>query len=272
MPPVNAAEIRVIGMSRSGNHCVIDWLLRQAPGRYCFLNCAEGKSNPFETARALGGDGVLRTNIPGFSIERERRGLFARKDWLLHSYEDAFLGHAFSGWFEERHDRLVGPSAERVDLLVLRDPFNLFASRLRAGIALSANTTRRIWKQHARAFVGGSRHLRRRTVRVGYNTFVRSPRYRMKLARALGLSGRDCGLRTVAQCAGGSSFDGLRLDGRADEMGVTERWRHCIDDPGYRALFDRETVALAREIFPGSGPERALAARPAPAPRVAALQ
>ena len=250
MQPVNASEFRVIGMSRSGNHCVIDWLLRQAPGRYCFLNCAEGKSNPFVTARALEERRNLRTNISGFSVERERRGAFSRKDWLVHSYEDAFLGHALSPWFEERHDRLVGASGHRTDLLLLRDPFNLFASRRRAGIGLSAHTTRRVWMQHARAFADGSPHLRHRTVRVSYNSFVTSPAYRAGIARALGLPGHDCGLRTVSRCAGGSSFDGLRLDGRADEMSVTDRWRHCIDEPDYRALFDPELVALARKTFP----------------------
>ena len=250
MQAVNGVELRVLGMSRSGNHCVIDWLLRQAPGRYCFLNCVEGKSNPFASARTLGDHGILQTNIPDFSLERERRGAFAAKDWRVHSTEDAFLGHAFSPWYEERHDRLVGSSARRVDLLILRDPLNLFASRRRAGIGLSAGATRRIWMQHARAFADGSPHLRNRTVRVSYNSFVRSSAYRTSIARALGLGGPDRGLGTVARCAGGSSFDGLRLDGRADQMSVADRWRHCIDDPGYRALFDARMIALARRIFP----------------------
>ena len=267
MQAVNGAELRILGMSRSGNHCVIDWLLRQALGHYCFLNCVEGKSNPFASARTLGEQGVLRTNIPDFSLERERRGSFARKDWLVHSYEDAFLGHAFSPWYEERHDRLVGSSARRIDLLILRDPLNLFASRRRADIGLAAGTTRRIWMQHARAFADGSPHLRNRTVRVSYNMFVRSSAYRTSIARALGLDGPDPGLSTVARCAGGSSFDGLRLDGRANEMDVADRWRRCIDEPGYRALFDAEMIALARRIFPDIEIPHALAP---PRPRHAA--
>jgi hypothetical protein len=50
---LNRVEIRVIGMSRSGNHAIIDWVLSQARGRMCFLNCAEPGTNPFRSARPV---------------------------------------------------------------------------------------------------------------------------------------------------------------------------------------------------------------------------
>jgi hypothetical protein len=30
----------MVAMSRSGSHAIINWILAQAPGRTCFLNCA----------------------------------------------------------------------------------------------------------------------------------------------------------------------------------------------------------------------------------------
>ncbi len=50
---------------------------------------------------------------------------------LLQSYEDSSLGHAFSRDLEAHHDGWLGRSRRRISLIVSRNPFNLFASRLR---------------------------------------------------------------------------------------------------------------------------------------------
>src|SRR4051794_12463101 len=137
MPPrdqVNGTEIRVVGMSRSGNHAIINWIIAQSPGRTCFLNCAEPGHNPFVSARPrtpeLPG---WRASYEGFEIEAERAGRLSRKDLLIHSYEDTFLGPFKKPEIEARHDAEVGSSGRRIDMLILRDPRNLFASRLASG-------------------------------------------------------------------------------------------------------------------------------------------
>lgn len=246
---VNQRELRVIGMSRSGNHCIINWILRQVNGRSCFLNCAEGKTNPFITARPLASGAAFKINYDGFDIDRERAGLFSDKDYLIHSYEDCFLGYACGDRFEADHDAFVGRSARRFDVLVLRDPFNLFASRRKMGVGMPEATALRIWKQHAREFLGVRRYLRHAPLSISYNRWAACRDYRRAIADRLGLAFTDDGVDEVARCGGGSSFDGLRFDGRARGMPVSERWRHFAADPGYRRLFDRETVDLARAIF-----------------------
>ena len=255
---VNANELRVIGMSRSGNHAVIGWVMRQAAGRTCLLNCVQGKSNPYLTPRPVApGDGERGyANYSDFDLESERRGVFSRKDWLVFSHEDDFLGNACAESFERRHDEFVGPSARRRDVLILRDPFNLFASRRRAGYGtVSEATAVRIWKQHAREFLRRTRWLRREPVFVSYNRWVTDPSYRRRLAEDLGLEFTDAGVDAVARCAGGSSFDGLAYDGRASRMKVFDRWAWYRDDPTFRSLFDEEVVALSEPIF---GPPPAL--------------
>lgn len=271
MEAVNDLELRIVGLSRSGNHCLIDWILHQSEGRYCFLNCAEGKSNPFETARPLDDGRRALSNMPDLDLEAEREGRFAAKDLLLHSYEDSFLGHACSAAFEARHDRLVGRSRRRLDLLVLRDPFNLFASRRRMGCDLGRATALTMWKQHARAALAGSRHLRHPWLAVSYNHWLRSEGYRRRLAARLGLDFTDGDRRRVARCAGGSSFDGLACDGEAESMAVLQRWRRYADDPDYLSLFDGELRALSRRLFGEAAPEPPLRARPEPPPAAAAL-
>lgn len=264
---VNANELRVIGMSRSGNHAVIQWILGQARGRVCLLNCAAGKSNPFLTARPMGdGDSAgAYANYAGFDLDTERRGVFSRKEWLIYSHEDEFLGNACGDEFDRRHDEYVGATARRRDLLLLRDPFNLFASRRRAGYGtVSDRVALAIWKQHARQFLGRTHRLRHDPLAVSYNRWVSDQTYRRRLAEALGLAFTDAGIDTVAPCAGGSSFDGLAYDGRASEMKVFRRWEAERDNPSFLALFDDEVLALSEQVF---GPPPLPWAPPAPASR-----
>lgn len=246
---VNNTEFRVIGMSRSGNHAIINWILKQLRGRYCFLNCAEPKSNPFVWARPLN-HGPRHLANYDIDLEAEQRGLLTRKDYLLHSYEDCFLGTLCSPLAERHHDDWVGSSGQRVDILILRDPFNLFASRRKGGFGnATPYTAKRIWQQHAREFLGIRRYLGPDKVLISYNLWVTDVAYRRETARQLGLEFTDAGFGSVAAFAPGSSFDHHRYAHRAHEMKVLQRWRHFIEDPDYRDLFDANTVALSERIF-----------------------
>lgn len=248
---VNGTEIRVVGMSRSGNHAIIDWILSQASGRTCFLNCAEPKTNPFVTARPPGeGQPAHRASYSSFHRAREGEGAFSQKDYLVHSYEDTFLRGFADPRHEELHDALVGSSARRLDVLIVRDPFNLFASRIASGIGnVSLETARRIWCQHAREFLGLRRHLANERVMVSYNAWVSSHVYRETLAHRLGLDFDDTAALSVPSAGGGSSFDGTTYHGRAAAMPVLERWRSCLGDPDYRSIFTPQLLQLSARIF-----------------------
>lgn len=250
---VNDTEFRVIGMSRSGNHAIINWILEQLRGRYCFLNCAEPRTNPFVSARPLN-HGPRHLANYDIDLDAEQQGLFSRKDCLLHSYEDCFLGMLCSRSAVAHHDDWVGPSGRRTDILILRDPFNLFASRRKAGFgSVTPHTARRIWRQHAREFLGIRRHLGPDKVCISYNRWVTDATYRRDVADQLGLEFTDAGFGSIAASAPGSSFDRHRYAHRAHEMRVLQRWRHFADDPEYRAQFDDNIVGLSERIF---GPNR----------------
>jgi hypothetical protein len=259
MVDVNRRELRLIGMSRSGNHALIHWITSQLRGSYCFLNCCEPKSNPFESARVMEDGRRVATNIASFDLAREGAGSLSAKDWLLFSHEDNFLGNACSSVFEAEHDRWVGASGQRLDLLLLRDPFNLFASRLaRASASVSVSVAARIWKQHARQFVRGPRALRAEPVLILYDRWVREAGYRRALAARLGIGFTDAGIDDVPACGGGSSFDGRAYHGDARAMRVFDRWQHAIASPEYRAAFDAEMIELATAIFGPHPAARAL--------------
>lgn len=102
---MNSREFRVIGLSRSGNHAIINWILKQARGRTCFLNCAEPNTNPFRTARPLDDGRSVIANYADFDFSAEREQRFSRKDLLMFSHEDCFLGPIAKSRFEDEHRR-----------------------------------------------------------------------------------------------------------------------------------------------------------------------
>lgn len=247
---MNRQEYRVIGMSRSGNHAVINWILSQTRGRTCFLNCTEPKFNPFRSARPLDDGRCIQVNYDGFDLDAELCGQFSDKDLLIYSHEDCFLGTIAKGPFEDNHDALVGPSLRRSDVLILRDPFNLFASRFRAGFGeVSSQTALRIWKQHAREFLGDRRYLRQPRVLINYNRWAAEKDYRRDVAEQLGLSFCDSSRQHVPAVGNGSSFDGRRYNGNAARMKLEERWKHYIHDRSYVEMFDADVRSLSQRIF-----------------------
>src|SRR3954447_9859554 len=250
-PCVNELEIRVVGMSRSGNHAIINWILAQAPGRTCFLNCAEPGWNPFVSARPRTLElPAWRALYDGFDVEAERAGRLSRKDLLVHSYEDTFLGPFKKPESEARHDEWVGPSARRIDLLILRDPRNLFASRLASGYGwLDDELVARVWAQHAREFLGLRRNLRQERLMLSYNEWVRSRAYRQRVAEALGLEFDDRAAHKVPAAAGGSSFDGTAYDGRAEQMPVLNRWHAYAGDSRFHRILAPQIKELSDRIF-----------------------
>lgn len=258
----NHHELRVVGMSRSGNHSIINWIIGQLQGRYCFLNCAEPKTNPFFSARPLQEEDMGKTysvNYPDFDLNAEKSGHFSQKDYLIHSYEDCFLGMLNHKTFEEQHDAFVGPSRRRLEILVIRDPFNLFASRKRSGLfsgqfdlsskPVTPLTARRIWKQHAREALGEKKFFSNKRVLINYNLWAFDPEYRKNIAAALGLDFSDAGIQEVSQVAGGSSFDGLKYANKAHKMEVLERWKHYVHDQDFQKIFDEEMISLSRKLF-----------------------
>lgn len=260
---VNRNEWRIIGLSRSGNHAIINWMLAHMEGRVCFLNCAEPKSNPFISARPMGSGMSTITNFAEFNLQEEQQGKVSPKDYLLYSYEDCFLGLLNHAPSEVLHDEWMGRSDLRRNLLILRDPFNLFASRMHYGLdQIPHGRAMQIWKQHARDALGARRYLPSSRMFISYNDWVASQSYRQQLAEELGLDFTDSGVDEVPDTAGGSSFDGLRYHRDASRMRVLDRWQEFADDDNYWSLFDDEVIRLSNELF-GSLPsmERVLARR-----------
>ncbi|MGA2693292.1 MAG: glycosyltransferase family 92 protein [Opitutaceae bacterium] len=252
-------EIAVLGMQRSGNHAFIQWLLSGLRGRWIFLNGVTVGLDPFESAEAGAwpGPGYGRYETALLRTPAGRRGFLGRLVFSLEEYPADVAGR----WLR-RSGPFLGTGADRVTILILRDPANLFASRLRkegwgaAGSCgwipfdrIHGRLARERWIGHALEFIGQTRHLPN-LVAVDYARFVRSASYRAALAAGLGIRPDESVLARVPGRGGGSSFDGLRFDGRAGRMRILERWRHYSNDPLYRDLLaDPRLRLLSGLIF-----------------------
>jgi hypothetical protein len=159
----------------------------------------------------------------------------------------------FSDQFEAKHDLYLGKSLFRYDVLLLRDPFNLFASRLKSRkIAVKENDQSMVsaWLNYAKEFLGETHHLKHHKICINYNDWFLNLEYRKQLAESLGLEFSDAGMDEVSRYGGGSSFNRQDLQGKARQMDVLNRWKYFADDPAYRQLFDNpEIFEYSERIF-----------------------
>jgi tetratricopeptide (TPR) repeat protein len=221
----------VYHLRRSGGHGVIAWLLghhRQEKVHYnqCRIEPDSGSTVTYKNMIA---------RYPG-TVDRA--------PFELASFEEQHLKR-----FESlRRRRGSG-------VFMLRDPFNLFASRLQlirkhdpadperhiAGNQINAN----LWKHYALSFVNPQ--VLPHAIRLDFNRWYTDRDYREHISESLGWPFTDEGFgsRLGWQFSQGSSF-GEKDPGR---LGVLERWQVFRDDPEFLSLFDDEMLDLAKLIF-----------------------
>ena len=172
---------------------------------------------------------------------------------MLYGYEDYSLKEIFSDRFEKKHDIYLGKSAKRYDVLILRDPFNLLASRLKKNfrdVKTAEKTAVALWLEYAREYLGETSYLKHHKICINYNQWFGDESYRKNLLDRLGIAYVNQGLGQVGTWGGGSSFDGTEFKGQEDKMDLLGRWKHFADDPEYRKLFHNDQLmAYSEKIF-----------------------
>lgn len=246
---VNQKEIRVVGLKRSGNHAIINWIAKQQEGHIKHLNNLMPGRNPYR---------FLYEHYPKLNLAREVRGQFSQKDCLIYSYENCQLYEVVDREFEWKHDIYLGKSQERYDVLILRDPFNMLASELHRQAKQSKGQGEiinyyfkgkgknkiqnvdiiELWISYAKEYLRETQYLNQNKVTINYNLWATNVDYRKEIAEQLKLTFSDRGIQEVRRYGGGSSFEGLERDGQATTMDVLNRWKTLADDPDYRRLMD----------------------------------
>lgn len=234
--PVNQSEIRFMGLRRSGNHAILSWIMQQLPEKAYFLNNVAAGVSPLR---------FYHHHFPDRGYQPEAWGRFSDKGCLIHSYEDYSLRDVVNPYTELRHDFWVGKTIDRYDVLVLRDPFNLLASRLKKnymGVKTAGASVVSLWIEHAQEYIGETAYLKPRKVVISYNQWNKSAAYRHAIALQLGLEFSDKGFSYVSSYGGGSSFDGQSFQGAAKGMDVENRWKVFAEDETFQSLIQNEEL------------------------------
>lgn len=269
--------LQVFGIRRSGNHAIISWLVQAIGARVLHLNEVTSPDPYRSFARAhaygfsryelyrrglklRGRGGINRhfvSHLFGRTVNEEKVSIgklepnmaVARKDALVLSYEDWDLEHPKLELLLEATGNRIQPGVDGRRLMILRDPYNLFASLMFSGrlVARNRDYYRRVWKQYAREYLGHTSHFGNAAVRISYNRWRASEEYRRDLCRTLGIPETAEVFESVPSTGGGSSFQGVAHT--AAELQTEKRWEQLQDDPHYRALFDDELRELSERIF-----------------------
>jgi hypothetical protein len=222
--------LHVYHLRRSGGHGVIDWLLKHQAGNKVHYNQVVPISPGYLEAPCN-----QICQFPGDA---------AKPLFELISFEDLPLDLVAAK---------VRPPRQAV--LMLRDPFNTFASRLRnieksrgPDAARKAEIHRidpALWKQYAREFLN-PRYLPH-AVRLNFNVWYVSASYRRYISEQLGWTFTDQGFGSTSgwKFSQGSSFG----DRDPKHLDLFNRWRVYRDDAQFQGYFDDEMRQLSAEIF-----------------------
>lgn len=227
---------RILGMRRSGNHAIINWLMGQLPGPVVFLDNMQ-QHPPLDTPNKKVALGLGR---PSLVVSHEGREL--------------------NNFFMNYDEGLFGKARTKYTLLILRDPYNWLASwyawQDELGILFRKDRhyqqyTINLWKEYARLYIQcvkgkGAEEI----IPVNYNKWTADVGYRQQLANHLGLKFTDKGRNKMSINGYGSSFDGMAYNGRASQLNVLERYKKFENDAGFQALFDEELKQLSAAIYP----------------------
>ncbi len=266
----NEKEIRVLGLRRSGNHAVINWILKQLSENHVFINCCRTTNNPY---RDVYRDQILKQNNPerrGIRYENlqwwkeESRGNLSFKECLIYSFEDQEISRIKNSIVDRKHDLFLGKSRQRYDVIVMRDPFNLMASRIQASKSWKGDkqqfdflkvyskklSVSDLWISYAKECLGETTYLENHKVVINYNLWFSDIEYRKRLANQLGLTFSDAGLYEVSEAGGGSSFEKRKLDGKAEKMKVLNRWEDFIENPIFLGMVNNKNlIEYSNKLF-----------------------
>lgn len=242
-------QICVVGISRSGNHPIMDWIGSQCSAPVAFRNNLRRR-----VAQKNGASAFSRTDLlPNVTPPS------GRFENLMYSFENIALENARPlDFIEAEQTKMV---------VVLRDPWNLLASLealacggkrnwpciKRVGLDQGAEggglgKFAALWMEYAALALNPPAGV----VPVLYNRWKNDAAYRDELFQRLELDKRsDKAMKVVPVNGGGSSFDGHTKRGKAAEMETEERWKTYAGEDWFTGFFESnpDVVEAAEQLF-----------------------
>ena len=235
-----AFALQVFGMRRSGNHAIIDWLMRNAPeaatGGVFYNNCRFGKS-PLRVYGLLDVYDVDSEQLPHKDLtDAERITKSGASPMVVVSYEDRMPQPA--GVQQKASDGFSDCDFTR-QVIIYRSFLNWSASllaKLKKNDGYGATDRIRIMALALNGYINGLDRIAdaQGIVAICYDDWMVSETYRASILDELGLPIRDLERGTVRRYGGGSSFQGKGTT--AENLNSTARDEAMADDLEYKLL------------------------------------
>ncbi|MEL6220383.1 MAG: hypothetical protein AAFR79_18290 [Pseudomonadota bacterium] len=249
---VNTFELRVLGMRRAGNHAVVNWLMRsraanRPTGRQLHLNNVSPGANAFRTRAQYWAPAPPPAEPAAYftEVRRRRRRDFDPLDLLVLSYED----FSIDAFLKPVNPAYHGRSAAIRPIVILRDPYNLLASRMK-----SDKRQTRDGRSEIALFNDNFRVLdepRGGVIPVIYNHWLTSVDYRQELLHRI-FDGEAIDRMDTKPSfqGGGSSFTGRSQVLASQDL--ISRWRRLENDPSFMSevLADQGLREVMERAFP----------------------
>jgi hypothetical protein len=137
---------------------------------------------------------------------------------------------------------------------VIRSPWNNLASLMKyGGSLLPIEQFGEMWVKFAKEHIGETNYTEdkfKTRVFIEYDRWFSDKDYRLELSEQLGYEHTDFGLECVSSQGAGSSFDKTKMNGKAQQMKVLDRWQAAVNTEQFREVMNYpELMDLAIEIF-----------------------
>lgn len=221
-----------VGLRRSGNHAIIKWILHHYPGFSVHYNDINNSETPLDVY---------------YIIYRWKLGLPA----IACTYEDMQINDFLS------RKNIFKKTFNHFNILIIRDPFNLFASRYawktEEGHKFRTSIDYRIkvialWKDHAKSFLGWSNNSTN-CITINYNRWCLDLDYQKKKLKSLKIPAKKINqLYQIPNFGYGSSFTGIKPIRNKKQF--TQRFLSLKENPNFMDIFhDKEIFELSKPIF-----------------------
>ena len=160
---------------------------------------------------------------------------------FIFNFEDQWIDKTQKKFLEWSQNVFAFDSV--TSIVLVRDPFNLFASRSKDDrIKLIGEEAKALYKSHMNIAMNSVDF-----VDINYNRWFADRNYRKILSDRLNIPFTDEGLNDIIW-PGESTFNGSGYDGRAQEMNVFERWKQIGAD-SLEIDMDDELCQYAKDYF-----------------------
>jgi len=233
----------VFSLSRSGHHAVMNWIAEQYDGPLTFHNhCIKGWEN--NELKPYKGRKKHYT-----SKNKTRSGdMYSIEDFDMSDYH--FVQN--SKQFKEAENKYC--------IIIVRDLYNLLASCLKSyprtavkykegivddrGVKKENNVI--LWTKQIQECLGDTNVIDDcKKVFISYNDWFSDKEYRKQICEELDIEFTDSGLQAVPNFGGGSGFDKLRKNNKAQSMDVLNRYKKFLTNGSWIDIISSNKSIIA---------------------------